>query len=206
MRSKESVRFLLASFCIFLSVSMTSGCGLLQIPYPRTLPEPIKQIVVVQEGTNQPIADSEVVIHANRHKNWMMSFSPMYGDEFRPPTETTIIIPVIPVEAGCFTPEPTKVWCRLHIWGLGPLGTTIYEDYPVTVYARAEGYAPVSATYWPERVFNIYDDERHTDRLFTPPIFDGDGTLTVFLRLKEVEQDDAKTESPPVDVEEEPDS
>jgi hypothetical protein len=177
-----------------------SGCALVPFPVSRTLPDPIRQVEVVQEGTAQPIADAEVVMHAERFKNWMRSFPPHYSADFTPAAETSIVVPLQRVTAGCFTPEPQRVRRYVRPWGLGPLGTTVHEDYTVTISVRAEGYTPVTAKYSPTGGMNADAWMARADAPFLPTQFGKDGTLTIFLRAKNAEPAGRSNSAPPLQI------
>ncbi len=159
-----------------------SGCAIVPFPVSRTLPDPICRIQVIEQGTVQPIAKAEVVVHAERFKNWMRSFPPHCTAEFTPAGETSVVVSLHQLADGCFTPEPRKVRRYVRPWGIGPLGTTIHEDYVLTVSARAEGYTAVTATYSPAGDMNPSSEITREVAPVCFPQFGTDGTLTVFLR------------------------
>ena len=169
---------------VFAALLACSGCALVPIPFSRTLPDPIRQIDVVQVDTGQPISNAVVVMRADRFKNWIRSFPPHYANIYTPPAETSIVVRLEQEETGHFMPERRRVWRYVRPWGIGPLGTTIHEDYAVTISVRADGYIPVTATYWPGGRLNpeFGGNQKETDFRF--PQFGTNGTLTVFLNRK----------------------
>lgn len=175
-----------------------SGCALVPFPVSRTLPNPIRQVEVVQQGTYQPIANAEVVIHAERFKNWIRSFPPQLVGDFTPPAETGVVIPVQQAAPGRFTPERRRVWRYVRPWGIGPLGTTIHEDYALSVSARAEGYMPLTVTYSPAGSMNPAPEVIRADVPVCFPHFGTNGTLTVFLCRKDAERDGASNLNQPI--------
>jgi hypothetical protein len=179
----------------FTGVCACSGCGLVPFPVSRTLPDPIRRVEVLQEGTRQPVTNAEVVIHAERFKNWMRSFPPHYSADFTPATTTSVVIQVHEAAPGCFAAERRRVWRYVRPWGVGPLGTTIHEDYAMTVSVRAEDYSPVTATY---TVGALNPDPRITERAhFVAPYFETNGTLLVFVHTRHAEPDGAANGSQP---------
>src|SRR5688572_17193242 len=123
----------LMMFVALVSLSICSGCALVPFPVYRTLPDPIRQVQVVEEGTEQPIGNVELVVHTERFKNWMRSFPPHCTAVFTPAGETSVVVSLHKLAGGRFIPEPRKVRCYVRPWGFGPLGTTIHEDYVLTV-------------------------------------------------------------------------
>ena len=164
-----------------------SGCALVPFPVSRTLPDPVQQVEVVREDTGRPIADAEVVMHADRFKNWMRSFPPSCTADFSPATDTSVVIQLRQESPGHFTPERRRVWRYVRPWGVGPLGTTVHEDYTLTVSARSDGYVPVTATYWPVGDLNPAPLIAAHNAPVSFPRFGTNGTLTVFLRVRDVE-------------------
>jgi len=168
----------------FLGLCMCSGCALVPFPISRTLPNPIRQIEVVQEDTGQTISNAEVVIYADRFENWMRSFPPFYAAAYTPPAKTSLIIPLKQAAIGQFTSARMRVWRYDRLWGFGPLGPIIYEDYTLTISARADDYNSVTATYYPTGGFGSGILPR-TD--FSFPRLDTNGTLKIFLRRNHTE-------------------
>jgi hypothetical protein len=165
--------------CLLL---LGSGCSLVPIPVPRTLPDPIRQVEVVGEGSEQPVTNAEVVVYADRDKNWLRSFPPYYVAEFHPPQANSVVLRLEPAGPGRFSVERRHVWRYIWPWGIGPLGTALHEDYAVSVSARADGFEPVTATYWPQGGMNSEAAFAPGSTRFTPPRFGTNGVLTVLLK------------------------
>jgi hypothetical protein len=123
-------------------------------------------------------------MHADRFKNWIRSFPPHYVNIYTPPAETSIVVQLEQGATGHFMPERRRVWRYVRPWGIGPLGTTIHEDYAVTISVRAEGYIPLTATYWPGGSLNPEFEVNRKATDFRFPQFETNGTVTVFLSRK----------------------
>jgi hypothetical protein len=174
---------ILASFA-FVGLFVCAGCGLVPIPVSRTLPNPIRQIEIVREDTSQTISNAEVVIYADRFKNWTRSFPPYYTVAYMPPTKNSLIIPLKEESSGVFTNGKLQVWRFIRPWGVGPLGTTMYEDYKLTVSVRADGFNSVTATYFPAGGFH---PQFVPQTNFSFPRLGTNGSLTIYLRRSDAE-------------------
>ena len=167
-----------------------SGCGLVPIPVARTLPGAIRQIDVVEEGTGDSVSAAEVVIYADRFENWIRSFPPQYSASYIPPGAASVILPLKQESSGCFTPGRRRVWRYIRFWGFGPLGTSIHEDYAVTVSARADKRGAVTATYYPTGGFTPRLPPGYLESLSLPRLLTN-GTLIVYLGRRHAEPDAA---------------
>ena len=165
-----------------VALSVCSGCALVPFPVSRTLPDPIRKIQVVQDGTVQSITNAEVVMHAERFKNWMRSFPPYCAAGFTPAGENSVVVSLRQLADGCFIPEARKVFRYVRPWGIGPLGFVIHEDYVLMVSVRAEGYRAITAIYYPAGDINPSHEITQETAPVSFPQFGTDGTLTVFLR------------------------
>jgi hypothetical protein len=143
----RAVRILGAPVLGFLLLS--SGCALVPIPIPRALPEPVRRVAIVDAKTGVPITNAEVVMYADRFTNWMRSFPPRCSDDYIPPSANSLEIRLKSTATGQFVPIRKHVWRFVRPWGIGPLGTTLYEDYEVTVAARAPDYLSSSVSWSP---------------------------------------------------------
>ena len=172
-----------------VALSVCSGCALVPFPVTRTLPDPIRKIQVVQDGSVQPIANAEVVVYAERFKNWSRSFSPYCTAGFTPAGENSVVVSLSQLADGCFIPEARKVFRYVRPWGIGPLGFVIHEDYVLKVSVRAEGYRAVTAMYCPAGDMNPSLEITQGTAPVSFPQFGPDGTLTVLLRPEIAEPD-----------------
>jgi hypothetical protein len=174
---------------------MCSGCAIIPFSVSRTLPDPIQKVEVLKEETGQPVENPEVVMYAERFKNWTRSFPPHYTAAYIPPTQASVVVPLQGTTHGSFIPEKRRVRRAIRPWGIGPLGTTIYEDYSLTVSARAAGRIPVTARYWPDGGLNPMLGATGT---FKFPIFRTNGIMTVYLRATNAEPSGAANGSQPI--------
>lgn len=163
-----------------LALCACSGCMLIPIPVRRTLPDPIRQVVVVQEGTGGPVADAEVVMYAEPLRESFSFWPPHYAATFTPPGKTSLVIELEQGAPGRYTPRRRRVWRYVWPYGIGPWAA--HDDYTVTVSARAKGYVPVTATYCFEGPPNVDQEIWKPRPHFSFPQFARDGTLTVILR------------------------
>ena len=58
-------------------------------------------------------------------------------------------IPAIRTGDGMFTICRKSTIAYIRPWGIGPLGTCLYEDYSLSIGASAKGYDAVCVNYWP---------------------------------------------------------
>jgi hypothetical protein len=159
-----------------------AGCGLVPIPVSRTLPDPIREIAVTRQGTGESVTNAEVVLFAVRfEKSWMRSWPPRYAVTFTSPGTNAVVIPLHQASPGLYRPERRRVTRQVRFWGIGPLGTTLHEDYALTLSVRADGCLPVTATYAPAGSFNAVPRLAINPGLAVPQ-FDANGTLRVSLR------------------------
>ena len=82
---------------MLLCLIIITGCGLVPIPFSRNLPDPIQKVVVLDERTDQPVADADVVILARPFSNWSNSFPPHFSSELPDTDGTYVQIPMQPV-------------------------------------------------------------------------------------------------------------
>ena len=95
-----------------------------------------------------------------------------------------------PESAGCYTPERRRVWRYIRFWGIGPLGTSIHEDYTLTVSARADGRGAMTATYCPKGGFAPQLPPGYVERVSYPRLATN-GILIVYLNKESAEPDGA---------------
>ncbi len=153
------------------------------IPVARSLPGAVRQIKVVEDGSGDPVSGAEVVMYADRFENWSRSFPPSYSTNYAPPGTNSITLALKAESAGCFTPEQRRVWRYIRFWGFGPLGTSIHEDYTLTVSARADGRGAMTATYCPNGGFVPQVPPSYAERM-SCPLLTTNGTLIVYLSKK----------------------
>lgn len=79
-------------------------------------------------------------------ENWSKSFPPRGVADC---SGYTGIIQLSGDGEGSFGVESTRKTAYVKPWGIGPLGTCIYEDYAVCVEATASGYHPLKFVYYP---------------------------------------------------------
>jgi hypothetical protein len=167
-------------------------------PVSRMLPDPIRQVDVVQADTGQMVSNAEVVIYADRFTNWIRSFPPRYAVTYTPPAETSIIVPLKQEPKGKFTTGRLRVSRYVRPWGIGPLGTAIHEDYTLTISVRAVGYNPVTATYCPTGGFAPLHSELAASGDVSLPRLGTNGTMEICLRRNRTDQDAAAKQILPV--------
>ncbi len=171
---------------ILAACLVCSGCGLVPIPVARSLPGAVRQVKVVEDGSGDPVSGAEVVMYADRFENWSRSFPPSYSTNYAPPGRNSITLALRPESVGCFAPEQRRVWRYVRFWGLGPLGTTIHEDYTLTVSARAGGRGAMTAAYCPKGGFAPQIPPGYAEHM-SYPLLTTNGTLMVYLRKKNAE-------------------
>ncbi|MEI7732014.1 MAG: hypothetical protein WCO56_20740 [Verrucomicrobiota bacterium] len=163
----------------------TGGCALIPIPVWRTLPD-YQSVQVIDDATHEVLTNAQISIRYYRNTNWILDFPVRMENkivEYHHPNEIT----VSRLENGTFKVTMITKTAYIKPWGIGPLGTCIYDDYCVIISAFAEGYDTVSVTYYPphytkSRRFSREHpgEEMHPARHY--PERGPEGNLKVFLK------------------------
>jgi hypothetical protein len=128
-------------------VLLFAGCGLIPIPRTRILSESIHTIEVIDHETQERIHHAQILCFYTRFENWANSFPPYARHEFI--TSTDHLLSSTKQPDGTFVMKPKRVTAYIKPVGITPFGSTIFDDYMLTISSQAEGYIPLSITYYP---------------------------------------------------------
>ncbi len=142
--SARMCRILLGVFCL-----LGSGCGLISIPRTRVLPEPVRVIELLDVETEAKVQHAETGCFITPYENWANSFPPYAWHDVIRPGDDDIVLSLVPDAGGRFSVETIRKTAYVKPYGITPLGFVIFEDYYVTITARAEGYMPFLFRYYP---------------------------------------------------------
>jgi hypothetical protein len=146
-----------------LTTVICSGCGLVPIPYSRSLPGPVSSVRVVDAYTGDDITDAQVSATVWKYENWMRTFPPSIsskGDTTPPDLFLSQEqLQVTRQSDHIFQIQRIKRMACAKPWGIGPLGTTVYEDYGVNITAKASGFYPIFFSYYPMNLQGCLSDE-----------------------------------------------
>jgi hypothetical protein len=128
------------SLFIFLGIGMLlCGCGLIPMSYTRTLPKPIISIKVVDSMTTEIIPNAEVICFYEKFRHKIKNFPPNVTNEFT--YSHGSVLNTVKQADGTFIVEEKKVTAYSRFF--------IFEDYIVTISAKADKYIPFSIRYFP---------------------------------------------------------
>jgi len=141
-----------ATFLLLGLLLCLGGCGLIPIPYSRSLPGEVQDFRVVDISTGKDILDASVSVEITRFENWVVNFPPVFSNtenefSFSEPIET---LKVNRLPDHSFQIQPVKRTAFAKPWGIGPLGTTIHSDFGTTITVVAPGFNRVILSYYPE--------------------------------------------------------
>ncbi len=163
-----------------------SGCGLIPIPHPQTVPRVITDVRVIDHTTNKPLKDAIVVMESKRVDGGWMSGSPSHislNDSSWPKLSFGEPIPLVRVTGDRWTPKQKTRTSIVRPWGIGPLGTCMYAGQQVRITARAPRHCNFTLSFSPSW---CKSPSQFKERLKTSPhaeLFqiDDQGRLTIKL-------------------------
>jgi hypothetical protein len=163
-----------------------SGCGLIPIPRPRTVPGVITDVRVIDHDTRKPLSDAIVGMDSKRTDGAWMNGSPSYialNDSPWPDLRFGEPIPMARATGDHWTPRQTTRTSVVRPWGIGPLGTCIYAEQQVRITARAPRHRNFTLVFSPSW---CKSPSQFKERLKTSPhaeLFqiDDEGQLTIHL-------------------------
>ena len=137
--------------CLFCLLA--GGCGFARFPVARELPGLPAGVRVVSEETGDDIGDATLACSIAPFENWLQSLGP---STFDPATvradaggASRTQLRVERDADNVFRIAPVKRTAYVKPWGYaGPMGTTLYEDFTVSLVGCASGYQPVGLEYY----------------------------------------------------------
>jgi hypothetical protein len=174
------------SLFALLGCTTLSGCGLIPIPRPQTVPGVITDVTVIDRATRRPLKDAIVGMESKRTDGGWMNGSPSHislNDSSWPELSFGEPIPLVRVTGDHWTPRQTTRTSIVRPWGIGPLGTCMYAEQQVRITARAPQHRNFTLVFSPSW---CKSSSQFKERLKTSPhaeIFqiDDEGRLTINL-------------------------
>lgn len=161
-----------------------AGCALVPIPVARTLPDQFDEVVLRNAADGAPVDGATVNVFGDRFTNWIRFFPPQSTSNYSMPGEDSVIVVVTPMGEGRYVIQSRRVTRKIRPWGIGPLGTTIHEDYACTVSAKAAGFIPVTVVMPPVGGVPAGTSPGYPAQAERPVSLSSNGVLTIRMNME----------------------